>query len=125
MRIEPAGGDTATPLNLRKRLAWIERFAAPLAKRRVLDCGCGAGEYVRALLARGADAYGVEFDENKLAVAARDGELAARLSAGDLEALAFPDVSFDLALLNEVLEHVPETALRWPRFAACFGPAAG
>lgn len=108
MRIEPAGGDTATPLNLRKRLAWIERFAAPLAKRRVLDCGCGAGEYVRALLARGADAYGVEFDENKLASAARDGELAARLSAGDLEALAFPDGSFDLALLNEVLEHVPD-----------------
>jgi SAM-dependent methyltransferase len=108
MRIEPAGGDTATPLNLRKRLAWIERFASPLAKRRALDCGCGAGEYVRALLARGADAYGVEFDEGKLATAGRDGELAARLSVGDLEALAFPDESFDLALLNEVLEHVPD-----------------
>ena len=109
MRIEPAGGDTATPLNLRKRLAWIERFASPLAKRRVLDCGCGAGEYVRALLARGADAYGVEFDETKLAAgAARAAELAGRLSVGDLEALAFPDQSFDLALLHEVLEHVPD-----------------
>jgi SAM-dependent methyltransferase len=109
MRIEPAGGDTGTPLNLRKRLAWIERFASPLAKRRVLDCGCGAGEYVRELLARGADAWGVEFDEAKLAAgAASDPELAARLSAGDLESLAFPDRSFDLALLNEVLEHVPD-----------------
>jgi ubiquinone/menaquinone biosynthesis C-methylase UbiE len=109
MRIEPAGGDTGTPLNLRKRLAWIERFAAPLAKRRVLDCGCGAGEYVRALLARGADAWGVEFDEKKLAEgAARDPALAARLSVGDLESLAFPDASFDTALLNEVLEHVPD-----------------
>jgi len=109
MKIEPAGGDTAAPLNLRKRIAWIERFASPLAKRRVLDCGCGAGEYVRALLARGADAYGVEFDEVKLAsAAARDGELAARLSVGDLEALAFPDESFDAALLNEVLEHIPD-----------------
>jgi SAM-dependent methyltransferase len=111
MRIEPAGGDTGTPLNLRKRLAWIERFAAPLAKRRVLDCGCGAGEYVRALLARGADVWGVEFDEAKLATgAARDPGLAPRLSVGDLEALAFPDRSFDLALLNEVLEHVPDDA---------------
>jgi SAM-dependent methyltransferase len=109
MRIEPAGGDTGTPLNLRKRLAWIERFAAPLAKRRVLDCGCGAGEYVRALLARGADAWGVEFDERKLAEgAARDAALADRLSVGDLESLAFPDESFDTALLNEVLEHVPD-----------------
>ena len=109
MRIEPAGGDTATPLNLRKRLALIERFASPLAKRRVIDCGCGAGEYVRALLARGADAYGVEFDEAKLAAGTtRDEDLAARLSVGDLEALAFLDQSFDLALLNEVLEHVPD-----------------
>lgn len=109
MRIEPAGGDTATPLNLRKRLALIERFASPLAKRRVIDCGCGAGEYVRALRARGVDAFGVEFDQGKLAAeTALDGDLAARLSVGDLEALAFPDQSFDLALLNEVLEHVPD-----------------
>jgi SAM-dependent methyltransferase len=109
MRIEPAGGDTAMPRNLRKRLAWIERFASPLAKKRVLDCGCGAGEYVRALLARGADAWGVEFDERKLAAgAARDEGLAARLSVGDLEALSFRDQSFDAALLNEVLEHVPD-----------------
>jgi len=111
MRIQAAGGDTGTPLNLGKRLAWIERFASPLAKQRVLDCGCGAGEYVRALRARGADAYGVEFDQGKLAsAAARDQELAARLSLGDLEALAFPDQSFDAALLNEVLEHVPDDA---------------
>jgi SAM-dependent methyltransferase len=109
MRVRPAGGDTATPLNLVKRLELIERHASPLAKRRVLDCGCGGGEYVRALLARGADAFGVEFDEGKLAAeTARDADLAARLSLGDLEALPFPDRSFDLALLNEVLEHVPD-----------------
>jgi len=64
---------------------------------------------VRALLARGADAFGVEFDERKLAAeTARDADLAARLSVGDLEALAFPDQSLDVALLNEVLEHVPD-----------------
>ncbi len=111
MRVRPAGGDTATPLNLGKRMRLLERFAGPLAKRRVLDCGCGAGEYVRALLARGADAYGVEFDERKLAApSVRDAALEARLAVGDLEALAFPDESFDVALLNEVLEHVPDDA---------------
>ncbi len=108
--IEPAGGDTATPRNLRKRLAWIERHAGPLAKQRVLDCGCGAGEYVRALVERGADAFGVEIDPRKLAGGCVPAEaaLAARLSTGDLEALAFPDASFDVALANEVLEHVPD-----------------
>jgi SAM-dependent methyltransferase len=108
--IEPAGGDTATPRNLHKRLALLERHAGPLAKRRVLDCGCGAGDYVRALLARGADAFGVERDGRKLAArAASGGEAApARITTGDLEALAFPDASFDVALANEVLEHVPD-----------------
>jgi SAM-dependent methyltransferase len=106
--VEPAGGDTATPRNLRKRLALIERHAGPLAKRRVLDCGCGAGEWVRALVARGADAFGVERDPRKLAQAAPAPALAARLASGDLEALAFADASFDLLLANEVLEHVPD-----------------
>jgi SAM-dependent methyltransferase len=111
MQIQPAGGDTATPLNLAKRMRLIERHVGPLGKRRVLDCGCGAGEYVRALLARGADAFGVEFDARKIAAGqAQAGELAARIRVGDLEALAFPDQSFDLALLNEVLEHVPDDA---------------
>jgi SAM-dependent methyltransferase len=111
VKVRPAGGDTATPLNLRKRLRWIERAGAPLAKQRVLDCGCGAGEYVRALLALGADAHGVEFDAAKIAAGrAHAPELAARIAVGDLEALAFPDASFDVALLNEVLEHVPDDA---------------
>jgi SAM-dependent methyltransferase len=74
----------------------------------VLDCGCGAGDYVGALVARGADAFGVEFDARKLAAGLVSGRLAERLSAGDLEALAFPDASFDVALANEVLEHVPD-----------------
>ena len=111
MQIQPAGGDTATRLNLAKRVRLIERHAGPLVKQRVLDCGCGAGEYVRALLGRGADAYGVEFDAQKIADGqAQGGELAARIGVGDLEALAFPDASFDVALLNEVLEHVPDDA---------------
>jgi SAM-dependent methyltransferase len=111
MQIQPAGGDTATPHNLAKRVRLIERHAGPLGKRRVLDCGCGAGEYVRALLLRGADAYGVEFDAQKIAAGqAHGGELAPRIGVGDLEALAFPDASFDVALVNEVLEHVPDDA---------------
>lgn len=111
MPIQPAGGDTATPLNLRKRLRFIERAAGPLAKQRVLDCGCGEGDYVGALLALGADAHGVEFDAAKIASGrAKGGELATRIATGDLEALDFPDASFDLALVNEVLEHVPDDA---------------
>jgi ubiquinone/menaquinone biosynthesis C-methylase UbiE len=105
--IWPGGGDTALPLNLRKRMAAIERCAGPLERRRVLDCGCGAGDYLDAIERRGAVAVGVECWARKLE-SPRRSRAGARLVEGDLEALAFPDRSFDVALLNEVLEHVPD-----------------
>jgi hypothetical protein len=57
LEIQVAGGDTATPLNLQKRLDWIRAVAGPLEGKSAIDCGCGAGEYVRALAALGADAW--------------------------------------------------------------------
>jgi ubiquinone/menaquinone biosynthesis C-methylase UbiE len=103
--IAPAGGDTATPLNLAKRIAVIERYAA-IRGRRVLDCGCGAGDYVLALCRLGADAWGVEFSRDKLARAPVG--VLGRVSVGDLHHIAFQDATVDVALLNEVLEHVPD-----------------
>ncbi len=106
--IRIAGEDTAAPRNLAKRLAWIER-AAPLRGRRVIDCGCGAGAYVAALCARGADAVGVEHSAEKVAAFARSHPaLAARVQRGDLAALPHASASFGAALLNEVLEHAPD-----------------
>jgi SAM-dependent methyltransferase len=109
-QIRIAGEDTAEPRNLAKRIAWIAG-AAPLRGRRVLDCGCGAGGYVAALASQGAEVTGVEHDEIKVARFRRaHPELAARVRAGDLARLDEPAGSFDVALLNEVLEHVPDEA---------------
>ncbi|HEX9935781.1 MAG TPA: methionine biosynthesis protein MetW, partial [Longimicrobium sp.] len=64
--IAVAGGDTATPLNLAKRLRVIEPHLQPGAM--VLDAGCGEGDYVVALRERyGATAYGIEYLEHKVA----------------------------------------------------------
>ncbi len=60
LEIRAAGGDTGTPLNLRKRVDWIERVAGPLRGKSVIDCGCGAGEYVRSLTVLGAEVWGIE-----------------------------------------------------------------
>jgi ubiquinone/menaquinone biosynthesis C-methylase UbiE len=103
--ISPAGGDTATPLNLAKRIAVIERYVA-VRGRRVLDCGCGAGEYVLALCQRGADAWGIELSRDKLTTA--PAPVAGRVSVGDLQDIAFRNATVDIALMNEVLEHVPD-----------------
>jgi SAM-dependent methyltransferase len=106
--IRPAGGDTAAPRNLRKRVGRIEALAGPLRGRRVIDCGCGSGGYVRALAERGADVFGIEFEASKLREAALAPDLAGRVESGDVAHLGFEDGRFDVALLNEVLEHVPD-----------------
>lgn len=105
VNIAPAGGDTATPLNLAKRLRRIEGYTE-VRGRRVIDCGCGAGDYVTALLDAGADAWGIEYAREK--VASAHSSVAGRLSVGDLGQIALGDAGFDVALLNEVLEHVPD-----------------
>lgn len=103
--IAPSGGDTAKPLNLAKRIGVIEQYAR-IRGRRVLDCGCGAGDYVMALRRLGAEAWGLEYSKEKLAATPQ--ALTGRLSVGDLHDIAFRDSSVDVALLNEVLEHVPD-----------------
>jgi SAM-dependent methyltransferase len=62
---------------------------------RVLDCGCGAGRFARMAADRGAPVAGVDAAEELIAIAAErtpDGDF----RAGDLEALPWPDDSFDV-----------------------------
>jgi SAM-dependent methyltransferase len=103
--IVPAGGDTAAPLNVANRLHII-RSLVQVAGKRVLDCGCGSGEYVRSLVGLGARAWGVELSGDKLRLVPAD--LKGRVVAGDLAQVALGDAAVDITLLNEVLEHVPD-----------------
>jgi len=107
--IEIAGGDTAQPLNLRKRLRLIQGHVR-LAGSRILDAGCGAGEYVSAMSELGADAFGIEYEHSKVESWRRLHPGDKRVCQGDLEQLRVEEASVDAALLNEVLEHVPNEA---------------
>jgi 2-polyprenyl-3-methyl-5-hydroxy-6-metoxy-1,4-benzoquinol methylase len=104
--IEVGGSDTATPLNIKKRIKlmaeWID-----LPKARLLDAGCGAGEYVDALGKTGANVQGIEYVEAKVHQWSAKHPGDKKVQRGDLEKLVFDDETFDAVLLNEVLEHVP------------------
>jgi SAM-dependent methyltransferase len=104
---EPAGWNTGAPLNLMKRLAFIEQHA-DIKGKRVIDCGCGNGEYVIALNERGARAWGIEYSGEKVAQYGQRTETPGRVMAGTIERICFRSGSFDIALLNEVLEHVSD-----------------
>lgn len=102
-----AGGDTATPLNLAKRAALMGSYLEP-GRCRVIDCGCGEGTYVEELMRRyDVDCMGFEYVERKVAQASRNPAVASRVVQADIENIPFDDARFDVAIVNEVLEHVP------------------
>jgi ubiquinone/menaquinone biosynthesis C-methylase UbiE len=97
-------------MNLRKRIAFLQRHGV-LPGKRVLDGGCGAGEYVVALRRLGVEARGIEYHSAKVAAARSRGVPDEWVCQGDLARVTFPDESFDVVILNEVLEHVPDEQL--------------
>lgn len=106
--ISVGGGNTAQPLALQKRLRFIRKHLTP-ARTRFLDCGCGVGDYVFALVDDlRLDAYGVEYDVSKVASGKLHPRYGARISQGDLQDLKMESEQWDYAMLNEVLEHVPD-----------------
>lgn len=104
----------------RALIARFKREAAALirqaAPRTILDLGCGEGYMIEALLQAGVDAEftGVDLSERAIAEArARLGDRA-RLEVVDARRLVDDGRDFDLVMMLEVLEHIPEPAQMLP-----------
>lgn len=101
-------------LLVRSFLRTVRSFTREFSGPSVLEVGCGEGHLAR-FLANGWDAPPiVAFDISPAVVreAVRLGG-GPRFFVGDSYALPFPDKSFDLVVMCEVMEHLsePETAL--------------
>lgn len=84
-----------------------DRLTSPGA--RLLDAGCGTGGFLRWALDRGSFSAAAGVDLGAAAIAlARERVPEAELRTAPLASLPFADGSFDLAVTNDVLQHVPE-----------------
>jgi 2-polyprenyl-3-methyl-5-hydroxy-6-metoxy-1,4-benzoquinol methylase len=108
--------------NIRKtfqrRLTRVERFGAPPGK--VLDVGCAAGFFLSEAQARGWDVQGLDvssfaarYTQERFGIPARNGSLL------DLE---FPENSFDLVTMWDVIEHVPDPHAHMDKIARILAP---
>ncbi|MDX2033449.1 MAG: class I SAM-dependent methyltransferase [Blastocatellia bacterium] len=72
---------------------------------RLLDVGCGNGRFLAKMQAAGWEVEGTDFDP--AAVRHVRETLNVPAHCGDLETVAFPAESFDVVVLQHVIEHVP------------------
>ena len=95
------------------RANWIDKYS-PVAKKKVLDVGCGGGILTESLTQRGAIVTGIDMGEAPLAVA-RLHSLETGLSIDykkcTAESLVAEETGqFDIITCLEMLEHVPDPA---------------
>lgn len=91
-----------------RRLQMILDGAGERIHGRVMEDGCGVGQYMAHLLPFGGQVTGLDFDYDRV----RDTlalNLAAIQAAG--EHLPYPAETFDLIMSNEVIEHVMDDRL--------------
>lgn len=90
-----------------QRVKHVERFLGDVTGTRVLDLGCGVGFFGGLAAARGADVVGLDFSEAALGIAIKE-QPAIPYVRGDATGVPFPDASFDVVLLNDIIEHLAE-----------------
>jgi len=94
----------AMALNAKRRLAGIERFKKPDADSRLLDVGCATGFFLKAASPRW-NASGVELSEFASSYARDTAGLSVK--TGTLKEASYPDRSFDVVTMWDVIEHLP------------------
>src|SRR5579875_182084 len=85
-----------------RRLALIRRWV-PLEGQAILDIGCGVGQYVNAFRRYSTRVYGIDIAPERVRKGAAT---LPNLLLASSDALPFAAASFDVVLLNEVIEHV-------------------
>lgn len=88
----------------RSRLDASVRCLNHVPQGRLLDVGCGSGDWLLSMRQLGWQVDGLDFDAQAVAVARQRG---LDVRTGTLSDQNYPSASFDAVTLNHVIEHVP------------------
>lgn len=89
---------------------------------RVLDAGCGSGEFLSLLVERGADAVGADPAPAMVALA-REAGTGGNVELADIENLPFADAAFDVATAVNALQFADDTTAAVRELARVTRPA--
>lgn len=106
---EQVGEPSLPSQRMRRWLMGTDNQGQYLARpgMNVLDYGCGAAVSLLEIEKLGGKAYGIEADPNVKAIA---DHYDLNIHIGRIEDNPFPGVEFDLIILNQVVEHLPDPA---------------
>ncbi len=96
---------------LRDLLLSAVRGRADACRLRVADIGCGPGAFSAVVARAGCDVEGIDINEALIRIAGERAQAAGlpiRFHCGSAASLPWPDASFDIVAMPELLEHVPE-----------------
>ncbi len=100
---------------------WLGRLLAlRLPPARVLDVGCAHGGYVALLNWAGFQAEGTEMSPEVAAFAEQ--VFGVKVHVGPVEALPLASGSFDVIVLNDVIEHLPDPLATLGHCASLLSP---
>lgn len=107
-----------SPIHRRESDAEV-RFLSAVPNGRLLDVGCGSGDWLCEMSRLGWRGEGVDFDERAVELAKSRGF---KVECGAVENVDFADNYFDAVTLNHVIEHVPDPVLTLKECARILKP---
>jgi len=106
--VEPTkltNGPTSNAFSL-KRIELIEKHLSP-ENKRILDIGCGVGDYSYYFQSHGGEAIGLDLRPIHIAKGHSKNKNVNYI-IGDAQNISIRSSTIDLVFINEVLEHVPD-----------------
>jgi 2-polyprenyl-3-methyl-5-hydroxy-6-metoxy-1,4-benzoquinol methylase len=96
-----------SPENRARHVQFLEELGTHVGGRRLLDVGCGDGQFLQSASEAGWQAFGIDLSEPAVGLCRNLGLDAAQI---DFHSSTLDSRSFDVIVMSELIEHVPSPA---------------